>query len=67
MASSSSANDDAVAEMQIETLLQDDAENCTEDFKEKTNDSKDHIKESNDNLKDSKDDTTENNKSGDEK
>lgn len=39
MASSSSTNDDAVAEMQI-----DASENCTEDFEENTNDSEDHPK-----------------------
>ena len=39
MASSSSTNYDAVAEMQI-----DAPENCTEDFEENTNDSEDHPK-----------------------
>ena len=54
IASSSSANDDSVAEIQIETPLHDESENWMEEFKENTNDSKDH--ESGSNLKDSKDD-----------
>ena len=54
IASSSWANDDSVAEIQIETPLHDESEKWMEDFKENTNDSKDH--ESGSNLKDSKDD-----------